>query len=343
MTSNADTLEIDFGLVGPRFLKQAFCIRLLSTQIEELIEHAAQAHRVYELFSIRRPGDVWEYVTVEIVSASQRLLDLVLAAQAPQDRDHATATDQAKDRLTFGSFNRLFEWCWDDTEPEDECWLNHRDGAEMYGYADRLLVRINAAKAALNYDDPLIRHETDSIERATHPYDYLTSNEWRIACVKHPPRKPRFSAEFYIRLRKLLNEPLLASVAYAGHGDYMVLRECCAEQVQRVPAAGLAIYTIDNGPVNNTPWGAHVQYFSEGLGEGQLTVEDGYWRDALFVDLLTTDSRRQSPNVLTTKDRGEIQGYSRTTGDGWVLYSATNPIQRQFWLDWLRMREGSAT
>ncbi len=54
-----------------------FRVRLHSHALAHLMNDALHSIRVYELMSIRRPGDVWNYVWVEAVEVPPRVEDWV--------------------------------------------------------------------------------------------------------------------------------------------------------------------------------------------------------------------------------------------------------------------------
>jgi len=64
MTVYQNELVVDFGEVGFRNSKHRFCVRLESRPLMQLIQAAENAHRVYELLLINRPGDIWAYTSV---------------------------------------------------------------------------------------------------------------------------------------------------------------------------------------------------------------------------------------------------------------------------------------
>ena len=45
----------------------SFRVEILDHALDHLIEDARNAYRVYELFAIRRPGDLWKYLWVRLI------------------------------------------------------------------------------------------------------------------------------------------------------------------------------------------------------------------------------------------------------------------------------------
>jgi hypothetical protein len=101
MTAYQTELTVDFGEVGYRDSKEAFSVCLDAHALSELIEHARNAHRVYELLLIDRPGDVWDYVRVAPMSTPRRVADRVQHARekAKQRCTHRRVRPLAAGRL----------------------------------------------------------------------------------------------------------------------------------------------------------------------------------------------------------------------------------------------------
>ena len=88
MTTYESILTIDFGEVGYRSGKSPFRVRLETGPLAELIRATESAHRVYELFLIDRPGDVWDYVWVILDEVPTRVADRVGRAGQQLYRHH---------------------------------------------------------------------------------------------------------------------------------------------------------------------------------------------------------------------------------------------------------------
>ena len=155
MTKYESALTVDFGEVGYRHRLQPFRVRLEIGPLAYLIRDTENAHRVYELLLLDRPGDVWEYVWVVLASAPKRMVERI--AQARQAVSPKGADDThpwPADRVPFNVFDGLFSSTGDDTEPEDSVWLNHRDSTMMRSFSEQALSITRAERSRLKGDDP---------------------------------------------------------------------------------------------------------------------------------------------------------------------------------------------
>src|SRR6218665_1987702 len=57
------TLSLDFGPVSGQG-SHPFAVALDAAPFEQLLDDARNAHRIYELALLQRPGDLWEYLEV---------------------------------------------------------------------------------------------------------------------------------------------------------------------------------------------------------------------------------------------------------------------------------------
>jgi hypothetical protein len=318
-------LRIDFGEVGYHGRKQRFSLTLDASPLAELIAHAHQAHRVYELMLIDRPGDVWDYVWVAPGSMPDFVRWRFDRPRAEAQPRFAKTHPWPDGKVPFVVFDRGHQWAGDDTTPEDEAWLSHRDSPAMRAFAAQWLATAKMAQEELDRTDPLLRHEIDRFRRGDHDYAFLERRDAIAKGRQHPPTEPLLTADFYDKLDELLRDPELPSVAYRGDGDYKVLRMLCAEQRRRVDATGrppreaLHLCALIDRQVNTTAWGAEVFFYDEGLGPGDLFIEERSL-GASIKELVEVHSRRPRRGFLCRKDEGPIAGYSVERGDGWFFY-----------------------
>lgn len=224
MISYQAELAINFGEIGYWKSKQPFRVRLDTSALAELIDCAENAYRVYELMLIDRPGDVWDYVWVVIETVSERMAARVKHAYEDAKPHYGGDHPWPESRIPFTVFDGLFYWGWDDTEPEDEAWLSHRNSPTMHAFAQQLLAMVRSTQCHLDWNDHLIRHEVARIRSSDHPHGYL---ERRSAIKKGQENQPNSSdltPAFYKQLDELLGDPELTSIAYRPDGDYRVLR-----------------------------------------------------------------------------------------------------------------------
>jgi len=348
MATYESVLTIDFGEVGFWNGKHPFRIRLDSGPLANLIQATDDAHRVYELFLIDRPGDIWDYVWVVLDDVPQRVADRVARVrQEAQPKREDSPHPWPDDRIPFKVFDSLFFWAWDDTDPEDEVWLSHRDSVLMRSFAQQVLSIARAAQHHLDWNDHLLRHVTARIRSGEHPYCYLDRAVAREKSRELPPNDACHSAAFYKKLRELLRDANLASVAYRGAGDQRVLRMMATEQRRRANLtgheAGVAMHlsALVNRKIVNEAWDSKIWFFEEGLAHGDLFVEGGGLGGNSIKSLVEENYRDPGRFIFSIRDEGEISGFTKESGDGWVLYTKQKPYTRRMALDCIEHRRSS--
>lgn len=338
------TLTVDMGLVGHRNSKCPFRVELDAKPLAKLMSDASKAYRVYELMLIARPGDVWRYVEVVPSELPPTVVRLLERARESAAKRYRTEAPWPKDRIPLFEFDSLFGWAGDDTEPEDDAWLSQRESRRFYLYARQLLEMARGSQVRLNSKDPLIRGELKRIQAGVHKFDCLAREDAIRSSRAHPPVRARNKQAFYERLEELLSDPLLVSVAYrGGSGDYKILKMLCSEQrcrsdrTGKQPYLALAISALADKRVNVDAWGADIRFFDEGIGPGNLFIEE-WVVDEKFKDLLEK-RRRLSPGlcILARGSTVELDGYSREDGDGWTIFRRIAPTTRRRELEEVNM------
>jgi len=342
------TLSIDFGEMGYRNSKQPFRVRLLGNELTELIKDAENAHRVYELMLIDRPGDIWSYVWVVIDEVPTRINDRYL--QAWQDAKHQYSDDHPwpLNHIPFNLFDEFFFWGWDDTDPEDEAWLSHRDSTTMKAFADQLFAMVREAQANLGWNDDLLRHIIKTIRAGKHPYSYL---DRRIANKQFEGQRntPLYTPDFYKTLKGLLRDPEIVSVAYRDGRDYQVLRMMATEQRRRAnltghePGDALYLSTLANNKISNAAWNSEICLFEEGLAHGDLHIEGINESHKNLSELVNDGWKKPGRYILSAQDEGDFEGYAKESGEGWVLYRQVEMDTRRRCLERIADRRHEST
>jgi hypothetical protein len=346
MTSYKNDLIIDFGEVGYVRSQEPFRVRLDSSKLSELMDDAANAYRVYELMLIERPGDVWDYVSVVVEVAPKRVTESIQYVREKEKNKWSSEYPWPADNVPFKVFDKIFYWAGDDTEPPDQAWRGHRDAPAMKTYAEQLLGFVRKAQKSLDWNDHLLRHIVSRVKSGNHPYDFL---ERKAAIAEHgrgKPRPPEHTEDFYKKLREVLREPDLVSIAYRANGDYKILQMLATEQRRRAnrtqhsPDHAMHINAIVNHTTDNVAWDSTIHFFDEGLGHGDLFIQGHGMMGAPIKELVEVH-RRTFPgrHILSIRDEGDIKGFSRTSGDGWFLYTSVKPNDRRMGLeciDWRR-------
>lgn len=332
-------LVIDLGSVGNRYEQHRFRVRLKADALWALFKDVQAAHRVYELLLIERPGDVWDYVSVVLEEAPPKLLTRVARVRSGADRTGDEGVRGQHIELPFNEFDRLFRWTGDDTEPEDEAWLVGKDQAPVRMFCRQLLAAARVVRDGLDWGDSLTRHVLDRVRADEHPYAFVPRSSAVRLGREHMRNMPIHGDAFYVKLRELLRDPELTSVAYRADGDYGVLRAMAAEQRRRAAATGhapgiaLRLSALCNQRISNDDWGSEIWFHEEGLGHGDLFIEGGGLYGASLKSLVERHGRVPGRWILSVVDDGEIAGFSREAGDGFVLYRRRSPDRRRVALE----------
>ncbi len=292
-----------------------FRVRFHFDALVELFNDALRGVRIYELMMIRRPGDVWNYVWVEVVELPPRA----------QKMAEAKYTRGAEGFVKFQKFDDLFRWADMDTEPEDECWLRARGERPFAELADQLFLQVKVIQARLrNGQDILTAHVLSAMESRQHAFDYLINP--RVICTLpghsanyHVPKHP---TAYYEKLEALLATPQITSVGFNCDNDFPAIRLACTEQRKRANATGqhphdaFFITMLSDGLPYVRGWGAEVHTRYEGLSPATLYVMDA---EMFKICAGLRDSRH--PFFFTDSDAGQVRGYSLVEKDDcWFLY-----------------------
>jgi hypothetical protein len=352
MTTRYETqLTIDFGETGYHYDKQPFCVMLDAGPLTKLIEHARQAHRIYELTLIQRPGDIWRYVTVVPKQLTERARRHLIYAYREKAPDKKEARDENLDlRVSFEEFTRIFnpQYYVDDYDPECEAWLGVRGSAVVQAFGKQLLTLVRSARSCLDRNDPLIAFVLESIREGTHAFDRLPRERILDDIEERPPTEPMHTPEFYRKLGELLRHPDVASVAYRGDGDYHLQRMLATEQRRRASATGhspgiaLHVGALSNRPISNGAWDSEIWFFDEGLSYGDLHIEDKKHAGNSVSTLLTQYGKVFGRFILSDKREGDMPGYTFESGPGWILYTKRESPSRRLALDRIHDRRTPA-
>ena len=327
MTTYKIELSIDFGEVGYSNSQEPFRVRLESSAVFNLINDAINAHRVYELLIIDRPGDMWDYVSVVIEEAPKDVIERIQRARESSKHNYAKDYPWPETLIPFAVFDKLFRWAGFDTEDSDEAWLMQRGSAAMSGYSKQLLGMVHHAQSRLNQHDDLLQHIVATAKLQNHPFSCLSRADAIASGASEEPNPPQHTNGFYNKLDELLRDPDLVSVAYRASGDYKVLRTLATEQRKRAnqkslpPQQALQISALVNHSTNDDAWDSKIRFQSEGLRPGELRIEGG-GLDGMSIKQLIEKKVRGAPEryILSINDEGDIAGFEKEFGDGWFLY-----------------------
>lgn len=328
--TNCWTLDIDFGQVGYRRRQQAFKLSLDASPLQDLVEDARNALRVYELLLIERPGDVWNYVFVVPQEVPERV------STGIERLRKAALNPWPEGKIPLLVFDTIFGWYGDDTEPEDEAWLSHRDSETMRAFARALLMSAKVAQENLGWNDHLLQHIVAQAKAETHAYSFLDRASLIKPCQQRTQTVKRCSAGFYNKLALLLRDGDVTSVAFRAGSDYQVLRMMATEQRRRasltghLPGDALYLGAIVDDEVSNEAWDSEIWFFSEGLSHGDLFIQGSGIGGESIKNLVETHHRIPGRYILAIRDEGNIAGFDKCEqGDGFVLYCRKIPDSRR--------------
>lgn len=323
-------LDLNLTTQRPKGEVLPFRVEILSDSLSQLINNAWDGLRIYELFSLQRPGDIKHYLWVKIIEASSRVSSGYDYRRAEFDKDKygpkCPWPDQA---CPFNVFDKIFFYCGDDTEEEDACWREMVDSPSFQDFLELCLTQVRTAQAGLRWSGDIVaKHEIRLIDDEKHEYRFLTDPPRHLSMLGGPQRPlDKHTPAFYIMLEALLAKPEVQSVAYRYGNDYRSFRMFCIEQRKRAdksakdPGIAFPISVGNDGLPEASPWGNVVRYFDEGLGFGDLMIDPNPRKYDTMKELIESGYRRYGPYVLTAHDNGDIRGYDKESGDGYVLYS----------------------
>lgn len=258
----------------------SFVVEFLDYALHHLIADAHEGHRIYELMSIRRPGDVWQYIWIRLVDVPDNVMDTYTYKRK---EPFPKGTPPWPERmLPLNIFDSFFYWAREDTSEESECWLTERGSGRFQNRAQELFAKVLETQEFLRAStDLLICKELSNIaahqhdeDMAAHSLYSLTTEEYQSPVVR------KWSDEFYTKLAELLALPEVVCVAVRGDEDYHTLRLVCSEQLRRAQATGnpqghdMPLSVLGDSWDWFNRWDAVLTLHSEGLGYGDLLVEN---------------------------------------------------------------------
>jgi hypothetical protein len=236
MSEPIAALRVDFGEVGFISDKQRFYVTLDSSSLSKLISDASNAYRIYELFLISRPGDIWNYIYV-VAESTPRWVSQRLTFSKSKANQQRSITYWDKERVVpFIEFDDLFYWDEDGHIPGNDAWMEKRHSEEFQSFARQCYNEVLDAQKSLEFGDELIKHVVNQVKESRHAFDYLDRDS---AVVKSRgfDKLSDHQAAYYKILEQLLRDENIASVACRG-GDYQTIRLMAVEQRRRANQTG---------------------------------------------------------------------------------------------------------
>lgn len=318
-----------------------FVVEVLDHAIDHLVADAQEAYRVYELMMIRRPGDVWKYLWVRLIEVPDSVIESLVHAK--KDRFPYRRCDWPDSHVPLVKFDSLFYWCGNDTTEDSEAWLKTREGKNFAAFGDGLFDRVRAVQATLRSSgNVLIQTELDALDHHLHHHDHDTEPPYELTTSEYQsPTLPKRRPAYYEKLAELLARPDVRMMSSLGDEDYQTLRMIAEAQRRRALANGktvceaLPFHILTDGVPSLRRWNASFLGWQEGLGYADLLLDGDRSRGFSFFTKRPGDAWR----LALTHRSGvpEIPGFTKTEGDGWVLYEDKRPnidyaqrIQRAF-------------
>lgn len=325
MMKTLTPLELDITCRGYRNEPLPFKVDVYPDALLRLIDDAKNGQRIYELYSIRRPGDIKKYLWVLIKEVTWRVSAGYRTAREKPSSEYVKC-DWPENECPYDIWDDIFYSSWDG-EPEDSAWINCKHSKTILQYIDHCFVEIKLTQQLLkDTGDRLIKNEISYIESVNHDYDYAAHTPFNL--TKRSAIATVWEShdnQFYQVLAELITKPDVYSVAYRYGEDYRVLRILCNEQLRRVnisgnkPKEALEINVLSDSLPNLEPWGCDVTFYDEGLGYGDLFIDptDGV---GCSVKELVEKYGRNPKYILTVQGFGEIKQYTQEQIDGVFVY-----------------------
>jgi hypothetical protein len=320
---------------GPR----TFAIELDARPLAVLAEDAVRGIRVYEFMSIRRPGDVLNYLWVNCAPAHEEVQKHV-SQYKHQLRDKLGNIDLPC-QLPFVDFDACFEPDFtDDTPPHIQAWLYDREGTYWSQKCRLLLALVKDCQHRLRHrDDYLLQREIRQIDDDSHPCDFLPAIERLPVLDFRYCADPTFTPLLRQKIGELIKQDDVRSVS-CPYRDYDVWRMLVAEQLRRADTLGVPpreAFTLSGpdggGALRGIPyeaWGGEVHIPYEGLCGGDLLIRPT-WRKFRVPQgtatgrLSTAASVNGCYYVLSPEDFSEVPFAARSMVGDWVLYQSNTP------------------
>ena len=318
---------------------RTFRISVEAMQLARLIDSAAVGWRVYELMSIRRPGDLLNYLTVTPVEINP-LIEKVIREVNSQAFSRLFPDDKPLPSLPFPKIDQCFAWRGEeDTVDWDIAWCRVRDS----GYWKRIILELfpvvqRAQAQLLESSDPLVRRELNLIATFSHPEMLTAEVRRRMNSHPLPPGERILPVALQEYLRELVSRPETLSASCEG-GDYQLWRILIDEQLRRAEISGtppqkaFGLCAADTG----LPWlpfdflGADVHVPYEGICGGDIFFLPNWFKfdaeAAVKAGHLSGGTHgKHCRYLISDRDLGDLSCATRRAFDGWFVYEDKNHL-----------------
>ena len=255
-----------------------FVVSLDASPLATLIDTASYGGRIYELMSIRRPGDILYYLYIYFVDIDDDLVKYV------QKMVTASCFDEPlKEEVPFYEFDCCFALRGDDTEDFERVWCYHRERSYWKQKLDSLLLLVKDIQRRIREkSDYLLKHEINLIDHGKHRIDYLASIDRFISREVMVSPETNLNKPPFDLICELIKSEKVQSIS-CPFQDYALWRILVEEQVRRAeitglpPQQALCLSGPDSGIpyVEVTNWGGEVHIPCEGVVAGDLFIQHG--------------------------------------------------------------------
>lgn len=307
-----------------------FIIDLDFTPLAVLIDTANYGNRVYELMSIKRPGDLIFYIYVYFINIEDKVLQHL-------NRYATFNAFTCAEGLSLYECDQRFNGYNDESESFEKIWCHHRKKNYWNALLEKLLTLVKAVQFRIRDidDDYLIQHEINLLDKFKHRLDY-------VATI---PRPISFSTgiknsedqNIIELIAELIKSDKVNSVS-CPLKDFVLWRLLVEEQIRRSKNSSKqlqqAFYlsTDDIGfrNIEFENWGGYVHIPYEGCTGGDLFIYPSWRRlntlhEGKHVTFKSVTTGKPCHYLLLENDYGEIEGANRTIFGKWVLYESKSP------------------
>ena len=332
---------------GPYHREQKpFVIEVDAKPLAVLVDEAFLGSRVYELMTIVRPGDIYNYLRVCLVDVDERVTSYF---QGVERKWYGSQSAWDEGCLPLPRFDALFRWDGDDTQPEDQCWLRFRENNHWQTTAIQLLAWVRTKQEQLrSTGDWLTQREIGRIDARSHCRDFVAEIERR--CTVELPRENDYRLQVSVMslIEDLITRENVQSVS-VNVRDHRMWRRLVQEQLVRSdrtgypPAEAFTLSGASGGAVPYEDWGGDIHVTYDGWRMADLIVgwprtwpeQDKEGGSLTDVVCYTGESLKRGDichYVLLHKDIGPLKSATRTVvGDGWFLYKSKRPYVPNPW------------
>ena len=212
--------------------KYDFNVSVDARPLATLIEAARQGHRLYELMSIRRPGDVFHYLWVRFAEVDREVINYI-SIRIKNRSEYRFKIPELSVGLPLLDFDSCFDWDGDDTLPFVRAWMLHRRESSWKERAISLLQVVTELQDEIRQsNDFLIKHELGLLDSQRHVCDYEADVKRLCLLTTSEDLSGTLSETLAGKIQELIQRLDVESVS-CFYGGYQLWRLLVTEQVRR--------------------------------------------------------------------------------------------------------------